>query len=578
MSFTDQVQKTTSLVYNYFTSGFSLMSSGQQLQRCINRKDGSYKIIANVDLHFVDDEDNCDKLHLKHNDIVIVEDYIIKVYDAKKKQLAEIDEETLILTKSNDLFFYDQYEDKLIYFSQIRSNLHRYNMIRNYYLFKLRKKQEIKAKEQYLKRIRKKLIEANTDADYLKQLEKTNALNYFSNYVATSHYSPIVFSMMTTILTYIVAVVATAAAIGVLITGGLSFAIMAAIAAPIASGIAAATSLFNAIKNRNKLSGYAAGSYACSAVGFLLIALAVVFPLASPILAPIGTFLAGIGVVGTIMVYGVKYKDTIKKYYKKARRWLTNSFIPALKKITPAQHFKNAACLGAVAIPVLSVAAIVCAFVFPPAVPFLLGAGTLATIGSVGALAVSKLIKHKQKIVNTFNKVRNFVKAIPKKCKSFVDKIKSRFKGWSIRSLFKKKMQKVTMNTMKVRKQKQKQNLPPTKTSKIKSLMYNGVVTSMISCPTLSLYFHHHLHHQALHAVAIFAVTSIFVGIFSKAKKLFWGKKQRMQIKTKMENKTKPDVELIKSVKIDQQGNNGVNDKVNDGVDGDLIQLAPKKA
>jgi len=634
MSFTGKISKTYSSISSYLSFGFGLQTSGKQLQRYINRKNGSYKVMADVNLHFIDDEINHNKLGLKNNDIVIIGDYIIKTYNGKKRALEEIDEEALILTTSNDAFFYDQGDDRLVYLSHTRNNLQKYKMVDDYCLFDLFKNKKVDPSQKYKEKIYKKLEEENIDPNYIKQLEEDQAINYFSSYIATSSYFPAVFSILIKMFTFTFAMVAAAAAIGLLSTGALVFAVIVAIAAPISSGISAVTSVIYAIINRDSLSAYAALCFTSSAIGFTMLALAAIFPAAAFALIPLGTFFAGIGTIGTAIVYGIKYQDTIKKYYNIASEWAKNSLIPSIKKITPDQHLKNVAYLGLATIPVLAIATIVCAFVFPPAalvllgsiatvtaisvggfaigkvvehkdkiinfckhqknkvvdwakktpaaehlrntsyvgatvttglfvaavvsafvfppaVPFLLATGTLSAFCSVGTFVASKAIKHKEKITGAFNKTKDFIKNIPNKFTDIVNNAKVRVAKWTIKSIFKKrnvvkcndiKMQDLVLASDKVARRvkkinntrksisrqhsSKKQISSSTRTTSrmMEKFMFNGGrVTSVLSCPTLYLLYLQQHAHRSLHAAGMVLVTSLFFGMFAGARKFLHG-------------------------------------------------------
>ena len=508
-SFTNQSQKMGSLIYNYFATSLNLYTHGKRLIYRMGRKDGSYKVISGVRVHVVDDEENCDKLHFENNDVVIVEDYIIKVYAAQQGALKEIDEETLILTKNNQMFFYDDSEDALVYFSGLRNDFRHHDRIIDYHILK---DERIKPNEKYKQRIRKKLIEEQVDIDQINP----KAINAFSNYIADSSYWPSICSILIAMFVYAIAVVAAAAFIIWLATTALEFAIVVAVTAPISSGIAAIISLTEAAKNKSELAIYAGLSSASSGIGFLLLALAVIFPYASPVLAPLGLALCVAGFIGTTAVCCVKYKHKLYKYYRKAVNLIKNKIITPLKECTVADHIRNTAYLGAIVTTGIFAAAVVCAFIFLPAVPVLLAVGTVTGVASIGGWVTSKIIKHKDKIVNSFHRVKNFVKAIPDKCTGLVKNIGTGCTNLFTK-IFKKKKTAVAKTTnirhKIVKKSKIRQPITES-SSKIKQLMYEGMIASMMSCPTLTLYFHH--MHKSVHTAAICMGSFFLFGVLSR--------------------------------------------------------------
>jgi hypothetical protein len=348
------------------------------------------------------------------------------------------------------------------------------------------------------------------------------------------------------VLTISFRAVAAAAAIVALCTTALEFAIVVAVTAPISSGIAAIISLTEAAKNKSELAIYAGLSSASSGIGFLLLALAVIFPHASPVLVPLGLALCVAGFIGTTAVCCVKYKHKLYKYYRKAVNLIKNKIITPLKKCTVADHLRNTAYLGAAVTTGIFAAAVVCAFVFPPATPFLLAAGTVTGVASVGAWATSKIITHKDKIINSFNKVKNFVKEIPDKCAGLVKNIRTGCTNLFTK-IFKKKKAAVAKTTNirhKVEK-KSKIRQPITESSsKIKRLMYKGMIASMMSCPTLTLYLHH--MHRHAHIAAMCIGSFVFFGALSKVyEKLFVFKKKPQKNKKAVEPTTEPVDESV---------------------------------
>jgi len=558
MSFTSQIQKVVPGVYNYFTASLNLVAQGQRLQNRINRKDGSYKVISNAHLDFVRDENNCDKSNLNDNDIVVIDDYIVKIYNKKRKVLEKINEEILIVTDNNDLYFYDQSQGKLIYLSPTTTTYETNFMVDNY---KFSKGKKIKPNAKYQEMIRNKLKKEEVDVNQLDPV----AIEYFSDYIASSSYTPIIFSMITTIVLYVIAMVMVAAGISLLFGGGLTFAIIVAITTPIASGVATITNFVKAIKNPdNKLAWAGMLSYASLTVGALLIALAVIFPPAAEVLVPVGFALTVIGAGGSVIVNVIKYRHIIRKYCKPVTKFFKeqkDKIIDWVKNNSLVNHLRNISYIGAFVTMGLFAAAVVCAFVFPLAVPFLLGAGTFMAVTSVGILAISKVIKYKNNIVGAYNKVKNFVKeravpaikSLPRKIinvfkaipRKLIDGIKSRFAKWTTKPVLKKAVMQTKvepskhiteMQNLKIKvapSAKQK----PVKTSMIKAMMYNSMFTSVASCPIISAMMYH--AHRSLHAATMLTVTAAVFGVFAGVRQFFHKSKKTEKNKVEICEKNK---------------------------------------
>lgn len=556
MSFIGQIQKAIPGVYKYFTTSLNLVAQGRRLQNRINRKDGSYTVISNVHLDFICDENNCNKSSLNDNDIVVIDNYIVKIYNKKRKVLEKIDEEILIITDNNDLCFYDQFQDKLIYFLPTTTTYETNFMVDNY---KFSKGKKIKPNAKYQDMIRNKLKKEGVGFNRLDP----RAIEYFSDYIASSSYTPMIFSMITTIMLYVISMVAVAAGISFLFSGGLTFAIIVAITTPIASGVAAITNFIKVMKNpENKLAWAGMLSYASLAVGALLIALAIIFPLAAEVLAPAGLALTVIGAGGSVIVNAIKYRHIIRKYCKSVTRFFKeqkDKIIDWIKNTSLINHLRNISYIGAFVTMGLFAASVVCAFVFLPAVPFLLGAGTFMAVTSVGVLAISKMIKYKNNIVGAYNKIKNFVKEsavsaiknLPRKIikgiksipRKFIGGIKAQFTRWAAKLRFKKKMVqnevKPNKHIAEMRRLKIKVASPakqkPVKTSMIKTMMYNSMFTSMASCPIISAMIHH--AHHSLHAATMLTVTATVFGMFAGVRRFFHKSKKTEKNKVAMCNK-----------------------------------------
>lgn len=284
------------LIYKYFLNCLDLINQSKHLQNVLNRKNIDFKIISDVNIHYISNKQQLKKLNPKINDIAIINDKTIKIYkkqDRKdQKSFFPLEEEILIITTNNEMLFYDENKNKLI------------NLVKKHY------PASIKNTSTNSKLLNKIMVKLKKQQINLKQLKITD-INNLHQYIINSKSNKIILQMLMTIFLYIIAIPVAISAIGFFVTETLHFAIISAATSPIASAITLAAVYTKAMKKCTLPIDdiLVAGSYA---FGTIFLGLSSVFLPATPILTTIGTTLTVIGGLGTVYLITIKYrKQTI---------------------------------------------------------------------------------------------------------------------------------------------------------------------------------------------------------------------------------------------------------------------------